>query len=248
MRVNIIDADSILYIVTYNKKEAEIKTKQDCITDTDKFLDNLLKITRSTHYLLYLTVGETFRKEINPEYKENRKDRVRPDYFNDVKDHLVIKWKAQYKRGLEADDLCLITREDLNSRGIEAFISTPDKDLLNLEGTHYDYKKNKYSSVTKDEADSYFWSSMITGDAGDNIKGIPGKGEKAVLKLFKGSLISDLPNIVFKEYLSVMGCNEGIEGFYSSYRSLKILDKFKEFEVPLPIEITQYEDKDQEIT
>lgn len=250
MNVNIIDADSILYITTYNKKGADIKTSVDCIEETDRFLNTLLKMTGSTHYLLYLTVGESFRKNYYTDYKDNRKNRVKPDFFDNVREHLLSTWKAVYHKGLEADDLCLITKKNLESRGIDCFISSPDKDILNLEGTHYDYRKNKWVDITEEQAKIYFWSTMITGDIGDNIKGIPGMGDKTVLRLFNGVSSINLPSIVFNQYISIMGDNEGIEEFHKNYRCLKILSIYDNFEIPLPIEFKQeeYDSENKEIT
>lgn len=67
---------------------------------------------------------------------------------------------------------------------------------------------------------------MITGQTGDGIKGIPGKG-----KVFADELLSscDLiglkyPSVVLNEYITQFGIDNGIEEFYKVYKCLKIVD------------------------
>ncbi len=243
MRINIVDADSITFIVCHQKKDEEPLTLEKCKERTDQFLGSLFKVTESTHYILYLTVGQSFRVKHYPEYKANRKGRELPQFFSEIKEYLITKYKAQYYHELEADDLCLITRNYLKRKypDAEIFISSPDKDMLNLEGTQYDYKHNVWKETPKEEDEWYFWTSMITGDTADNVKGIPKMGPKGAEELFEEHLGLGLPLIVLGEYIDRMGCNEGIEAFYSTYKALKVLESYYVFEIGIinPIEVLQ---------
>ena len=81
MKINLIDADSIIYICAFDKKDAtSIKTLQECKEAVDGLIFNILNYTKSTHYLLFLTVGRNFRYDIYSEYKGNRKA-DKPLYF-----------------------------------------------------------------------------------------------------------------------------------------------------------------------
>jgi hypothetical protein len=94
-----------------------------------------------------------------------------------------------------------------------------------LEGTHYNYKKNEWVTVSEQDSIIYFWKSMIIGDTADNIKGLEGKG-----KAFADKLLDNIPDnnimrlLVFKEYISQYGEYYGVIKFYQNYLCLKIRD------------------------
>lgn len=244
MKINIIDGDSILYIVCHQKKDDPELTLEQCKLRTDEFLTSIFTLTESTHYVIYLTVGSSFRVKYYPDYKANRIGKEKPQFFDQIKDYLVTKYHAKYFHELESDDCCVITRfrymKDYPNATV--FISTPDKDLLNLIGTQYDYKKNVWVETNYGQAFEYFWTSMITGDSSDNIKGIPKMGIKGAEKLFKESTIA-LPMVVLSEYMNTWTEQDAIEEFYSTYKALKILTEHEEFEkhIITPIEIKHEE-------
>ncbi len=154
--------------------------------------------------------------------------------------YLLDKYNAVWYADLEADDLCLITREILNEvPDVEAFISSPDKDMLRLQGDHYNYRLGEWSSVTGEQAHREFWISMITGDTSDNIKGIKKLGIKGAEALMEGVSQVNASSVVFNKYINVFGEDQGIEQYYKNYKSLKILDNHSGFEevLPEPIEI-----------
>lgn len=230
----LIDADGIIYIACYNKKDStEVKSLQDCKNAVDDVIKNILLATGSDKYLLFLTVGKNFRYDIYPEYKGNRKYSEKPEHFDRVKEYFITDYKAVYKHGLEADDLCLIYSKSIPN----SFIASPDKDMLMLEGTHYNYNKAQWITTSSSEAAYNFWSSMITGDTADNIKGIPGKGEAYVKKVLQPLFSNNmLASIVFGEYFNKFGEELGVEEFYKNYKVLKIKDKFDGLILEEPID------------
>ncbi len=225
-RVAIIDSDSILFYTCYSKKDEPQKSLEDCYNAVDSFMYNLFNLTESTHYILYLTTGkESFRYKIYPEYKGNRKYKETIQYFKEVKQYLIDKYHAQVDLRYEADDLCLITKNRYKSdpEYSEVFISSPDQDMLSLEGRHYNYKKNQWIETSKKEASLKFWEDMICGQTGDNIKGIPGKGKKFTEKLFDST--SFYADLVLNEYILHYGEHKGIKEFYKNYMCLKIVEE-----------------------
>lgn len=48
-----------------------------------------------------------------------------------------------------------------------------------IRGWHYNWQKDEKYYIGGDDADLFFYRQLITGDATDNIKGIPKKGKKA---------------------------------------------------------------------
>lgn len=230
----LIDADSLIYIACYCKPD-EPKTLDDCKFIISKLIQDIVDNTRASNYLLFLTVGRGFRYKVYPAYKANRKGE-KPVHFNEVKQFLIDKYGAIHHPELEADDLCLISNKVIPN----SFICAVDKDILKLEGKHYNYKSNNWVDTSKHEALVHFFTSLITGDSVDNIKGIPGKGEKFAEKLFSvGKMWTDeeanydnnvqfYRNTVFQAYLDHYGEYEGIHHFAVNYKCLKILDTWSE--------------------
>lgn len=261
-RIACIDGDSILYICLHNKikynslnepilddfgnKIKEDKSFDDCKEQLDDFMHTLLEDTQSTHYSLALTVGKNFRYMVDPNYKANRLKLDKPKYFYELREYMVVKWKAFSFSELEADDICLISSNKLNNEIDTSFIASLDSDLLKLKGTHYDYKKRCFITTNQQEADEKFWSDMITGQSGDGIKGIPGKGEKFVKSLIDGIGYINM-NIVFHEYVNILGEYNGIEEFYKNYKLLKIKDSHNGFVVPEPIKYEKVDNLDNNI-
>ncbi len=152
--------------------------------------------------------------------------------MQECREYAIERWKFNFFDGVEADDLCNITKLSIT----DSVLISCDKDMLMLEGENYNPQKREFVNTSKEQADYYFWSSMITGDGADNIKGIPKKGEKFVEKAFK-ALDSETKRytLVFNEYLNHFGECEGVKEFYKNYMCLKMLDKLEGFTIPTPI-------------
>lgn len=264
-RIACIDGDSILYICLNNKikydsfnnpiiddfgnKVKEDKSFEDCKNHLDLFISTLIEDTNSTHYIIALTIGRNFRYSIDANYKINRAKLKKPEYFYKLRDYMVDKYKAIHNIDLEADDICLILSKNLSVGENHAFIASLDTDLLKLEGTHYDYKKRCWIETSKDESDHKFWTDMIVGQSGDNIKGIPGKGEvfaKAIIGQFGVTRHSThtYPDSVLCCYIEKFGEELGISEFYKNYKLLKIKDSWEGFIIPEPIRYKKVDNLD----
>ena len=240
MKICLLDADSLIFYVCHNKKDEAEKSLEEVKQKLDTWLLDIFGKTYSTHYIMYLTEGVSFRKEIFTEYKSNRKG-DKPNYFKEVKQYLRDKYSAVSYPGLEADDLCLITknyfqREDLTKlfKDFEVFMSTPDKDILNLEGEHYNYRTGEWKYTIKDEALHFFWGSLIIGDPGDGVQGLKGQGKAAVKGVFEDLEPNEYYLAVLKSYIEFYGEYKGIQEYYKSYFALKILETHEEFEKVIP--------------
>lgn len=155
--------------------------------------------------LFITTCTNSFRKEISKEYKINRK---RNDYVWMLRSHYQMNG-ALFSDTMEADDLIAIRAKELGMDN--CVIVSIDKDLKQLGGYYWSYYKQKskdhYGSyilnefgnheteykqksidyITKDEADYLFWHQVLTGDAGDNIKGLYGIGAVKANKILENS-------------------------------------------------------------
>lgn len=250
----IIDLDSICFsigqgikvldengqpIKVDNKFVYKEKTEEELEESCDFFMNSILFNCGASKYIAYIKGKGNFRYLINPEYKNNR-PKESPKWWKFVKDYLIDNWNAIEVNDIEADDAVNITRLNIS----DSFIVAIDKDLLGLEGTHFNWRKNEWVTIDKKEAYYNFWNSMITGDSVDNIKGIPGKGTSYCNKLIELNNSVEYSNVIFNEYLKFFGEELGIEEFYKNYKSLKILNKHIDFVIPEPKSVNKItEDK-----
>ena len=235
-KIAIIDADSICFIAHWNSDDKTFnKPLTDILTSTDQIISNILITIGANKYIGFVGFGkDQERTMVYPEYKANRKDKLPLEFIKEIKNHMMNKWGFHGLYGIEADDMVNSVRLKVDNSVICAI----DKDLLMLEGTHYNYKKNEWVTVTKEEAALYFWKSMIIGDSVDNIKGLEGKG-----KVFADNLLINIDDeesmrtIVFEEYVNQYGEYHGISKFYQNYICLKIKDDYPALSFIDPLEI-----------
>jgi hypothetical protein len=223
-RVTIFDADFVPFIICNNKKGDDLKTLQNCLDICDDFIHNICKSTEADHYVGYLTVGKCFRYAINTDYKAKRKYTNIPPYTYEVRQHLIDQHGFKGQKDYEADDLVVSYKAQRPE--YECTIVSPDKDILNLEGTHFNPRTMKYCTILKYDADEFFWKSMIKGDTIDGIKGIPGKGEKYfdAHVAFYGRAGATWHELTLTRYIEHFGEYEGIKEFTKNYLSLKLID------------------------
>lgn len=204
MRTALIDADSIIHIVSYHNavdteffevsepedKEALIQSLYEgkdptpVLATVDSFINDILNAVNATHYLGF--VGhrdglETFRHKlaVTKPYKGNRgKSPHWTKYWKPIIiEHMVKQWYFIELENIEADDACSIyAREIPNS-----IVCSPDKDLKQIPGDHYDYKKIEFDHVTQHQALVNLYTQCLVGDGVDNISGCKGVGKKSPL-------------------------------------------------------------------
>lgn len=251
--IALIDADFIIYYTASGKKVLgengeykreegrlvyEDKTWEEVRSDIDNLITVILRRLKVKWYIGALTEGKCFRYDIYPEYKGNRKKLVKPKWFSEAKQYLFEKWKFMAEPYLEADDIVNIYKKRLSDK-YRCIIVSPDKDILSLEGTHFDPKHMKFVDTTKEEAIYKFWTDMIVGQPSDFVKGVEGLGEVYTKKLFGDSTATlTYPQLVLDTYINKYGEYNGILRFYESYRCLKILDE--DFKLLNDTELIEY--------
>ncbi len=138
--------------------------------------------------------GKTFREDIYPEYKANR--RATPE-------ELICQIKPLFEviealglplivmEGYEADDVIGTLVKQAKAKGMDILISTGDKDLaqlvdaqVTLINTMTNYLMDEYGVIEKfgvkpEQMIDYL---SLVGDSIDNIPGIPGVGPKTAVK------------------------------------------------------------------
>jgi len=260
MSIAIIDCDSLVFTIIHPNKQLDEngnpmrteddkrflyveKTQEEIIKCADDLMESVLTKGEFSHYIGFIKGANTIksRKDVNPEYKSNR-NKEQPKWWPFTKDYLISNWGVIPVDNIEVDDAVNITRLNIKDSHIVAI----DKDELNLEGCHYNWSRNEWCIMSKDDALYSFWKDMITGQSGDNIKGCPGIGKAN--EIFTKHLFKPTPMYVLELYIKVFKDEQlAITEFNKNYQCLKILDKYKGFVIPEAIEFKR-KDVNKKIT
>jgi DNA polymerase-1 len=138
--------------------------------------------------------GKTFRDEWYPEYKANRSPMPDALVAQIVPLHELIRvhgWPILMIEGIEADDVIGTLARQAEQLGIDTLISTGDKDLAQLitpRVTLVNTMSNELLDMTTVvdkfavRADQLLDLLALTGDAIDNVPGVPKVGPKTAAK------------------------------------------------------------------
>ncbi len=168
-----------------------------CVSLLATTLVQILKEQQPTHIAFAAeSLSPTFRHQMYPLYKAQR-DKAPEDIIASIPMATELAQALGIPvirvEGYEADDVLgtLATRGVAD--GFEVFIASPDKDLGQLAGDHVSiYRDGKVLSA-QDICDKFGLSTAdqvidylaLTGDASDNIPGLPGVGPKTAVKLLQ---------------------------------------------------------------
>ena len=193
--------------------------------------------------------SSTYRKEICPEYKQNRKDKYSQqteqeridfeEFFEEyeetlnllAEDYTILRYK-----GVEADDIAAHLVKNKKKYGLERiWLISSDRDwdlLISKDVSRFSYVTRKeirldnwkeHYDVTPED---YISLKCLTGDKGDNVPGIPGIGPKRALNLileFGSALdIYDAAPIA-GSYKFIQSLNENIEQLLVNYELMDLL-------------------------
>lgn len=220
----LIDADSIVYIVGWNFKDEEAFAAQVIEQACDDFIQSILTLTQAEQYVGVFSAKHCFRHEIY-KYKPYKGSRPSAADFivkwkPVIEAHLITKWGFYKSPNLEADDVVVALAATAEPED-QMVICSPDKDLRQMAGFHFDYRVNTggIQTVSANEALMNFWTQVLTGDTSDNIAGIPKMGEVKAKKLFEEAArteeLSDMAlyQIALNQYLGYFGLYYGAEIF-----------------------------------
>lgn len=162
----------------------QLEDEETVYKTIDATLDNIMYYIETAYEPstkdIYLTdQRNNYRKQIDTEYKGNRRGAAKPLLLSGIMKYLKTKHNAKVARGEEADDRLGI--EQCKGKDSTVIVTT-DKDLLMIPGLHYNHVKNEFRYVSPEEGQRTFWTQMIMGDSTDNIKGVPGIGPKKAAK------------------------------------------------------------------
>ena len=175
----LVDADLIAYRCAAVNENADAGL---ACWQADQLLGRILEDVNADNWELYLSGDNNFRYTIDPEYKANRKEMVRPRHLEAVREYLVTHWDASIADGYEADDAIGIR---MYTSPANVVCCSIDKDLLQIPGVHYNFVKRTIETISDVEARRNFYTQLLVGDPADNIKGCPGIGKVKAPKLLE---------------------------------------------------------------
>lgn len=168
-KIALIDGDIVAYrcSAVCEKDDAPLARWQ-----ADELVKRILSDIGASDYQMFLSGDNNFRYSIFPGYKAKRKLKPRPRHLEYVKEHLVLEWGASITDGIEADDALGIANHKQPNR----VICSIDKDLLQLEGLHYNFVRRDFIEVGAFEGWKNFYTQLLVGDSTDDIPGCRGIG------------------------------------------------------------------------
>jgi 5'-3' exonuclease len=206
--------------------------------DYVRTVESLAKSYNCGNMIILADGGSTYRKNLYPEYKGNRKDKYDTQTETEKKEfeqflgefanafkklkskgYMVLK-----NKGLEADDLAawiVGKKEEFGIGDIWLISSDKDWDLLIQDGV------SRFSTVTRKEItidnwdehydvepDKYLTLKCLAGDTGDNVPGIAGIGPKRAVSLIND--YGDLYDIynscpIDSKYKYIQSLNENVD-------------------------------------
>lgn len=175
MTVALIDGDIVAYRCA---AASENEPKEVAVLRASDLMNRIIQETEAESYSVFLTGGDNYRYKYNPDYKANRKDVPKPQYLQDIREYLVVDWKASVEDGQEADDAMGIMQMATK----DTVICTIDKDLLMIPGEHYNFVSGVKREQHPLAAIQHFYWQLIMGDRTDNIFGFDGKARQTVPK------------------------------------------------------------------
>ena len=216
----------------------------------DSTVKSLSKSYRCEQVIVAADWGSsTYRKAINPEYKQNRKEKFAEqteeeriafeEFFEEYEASLEVvgdNFQVLRYKGVEADDIAahLVKQKEKYELGNIWLVSSDrDWDLLIQEGV------SRFSYVTRKEVTLENWNThyecspeeyislkCLTGDKGDNVPGIPGIGPKRAVQLIQE--YGDAMNIydatpIPSRYKFIQSLNEKADQILQNYELMDLM-------------------------
>ena len=143
--------------------------------------------------MIFDSKGSNFRHQIYPQYKANRKPADESMIVQIEPLYQIIKAMGFHficEEGVEADDVIATLSKQAHEKNIETIIASSDKDLFQLVGGHIKQLNMKGAlfdaEMVKEKMGVRPHQILdllaLTGDASDNIPGVPSVGPKTATK------------------------------------------------------------------
>jgi DNA polymerase-1 len=216
-----------------------------------RMLFKLLKDARPSHVaVVFDSPRKTFRDDLFESYKANRRET--PSDLSQQIPYIYravdsFKLKRLMVEGFEADDVIGTLAVRATRDGFNSVIVTSDKDFMQLVSpqiTLWDTMRDKRTGVREVreklgvEPRAVIDIMALMGDAIDNVKGVPGVGEKTASALIKhcGSLEVLLAHLEMIEEAGIKGAKR-IAGLIEQHRGdVELARKLVRIDTDVPLE------------
>lgn len=252
----LVDGSSYLYRAFYASHQAGMTTKAGQPTGAIKvitsMLRKLIKEYPASHIIVVFDApGKTFRSDLYPEYKANRKsmpDELRSQVQPIQQIVSALGMPLIIEQGVEADDVIGTLAVKIAAKGHSVLIASGDKDLAQLVNKQInliDSMKERYLDPEGVKEQYGIPPSLIIdylalrGDASDNIPGMAGVGEKTALALLQGiGNIKTIYNQLDKiESLGFRGSKTLAEKMQSQQEIVELSYKLAQIKTDLSLDI-----------
>ena len=170
------DADQDLWSLTADAREAKQRIDLEIVA--------LKQRLEADKVLIAFSDAKNFRKEVLPTYKWNRKATRKPTILPELRDYCINTYPTRVIPRLEADDVLGILGTSRTLKGTKIIVSE-DKDLLQIPGYVYRPSEDTVHKISKQKADRWFFTQVLTGDSTDGYTGLPGCGPKTAEKILQ---------------------------------------------------------------
>ena len=176
--------------------------------DYIRTVESLAKSYNAGNIIIAADGGSSYRKDILPTYKANRKEKYAEQTPQEEKEFAMFmaefsntltllkeKYPVFQFKGVEADDIAAYITQHLDDYGLdECWMVSSDRDWDLLISD----RVSRFSTVTRKEitldnwdehydfdVPDYITFKCLCGDKGDNVPGIPGIGPKRAVQLME---------------------------------------------------------------
>lgn len=244
--ITIIDGDGFGFIVGWHFAKHFSITKElvsELNAKVDNFLNTILA-EMNTDYVLGILEAEVdytipdgeympginFRHKYasSKGYKSSRPSK--PDWYKLwgplIQKRLVERWGFQrVPPEVEADDMVASIANKLRQySNIDVVVCGNDKDLHQIPGVFYDYKKNESWYIDEISATRSLYKQVIMGDSTDSIPGLKGYGKAKATAIVENEKFNEKSAYLYtiKEFVSALGEDAGIQSFFENYMLCKL--------------------------
>ncbi len=219
------------------------------------FIRMFLKLVKDQHpthiAVIFDSPKRTFRDDLFADYKANRAEApsdliVQIPYIHRVVEAFRIK--SIVREGVEADDVIATLAARAVKKKIDTVIVTADKDFMQVVGPHtrlWDTMRDKWTGTREVrerfgvEPRGLIDIQALMGDSIDNVKGVPGIGEKTAAALIQefGGVENLYRNLDRVEQTKIRGAKK-IAALLGEHRGdVELARKLVRIETDLPLDL-----------
>lgn len=218
--LDLIDLDTLLFIVAYNQFSNGNKDQPELVSNhVREFIGTILLNTKASKCsMVYQVKGHSnYRKYFYPDYKAKRPPE--PEFITVWRETILDTFKELGAIGvkvIESDDVINIGYKQFKDK-YNVIIVSADKDLNQIPGNHYNPRKHLAYTVSEQEASHNLSKQILMGDSTDNVVAVPGLGPKTAEKILNKPDIN-VTRDIHRAYINYFGTT-----WYSEYTKAKFL-------------------------